>query len=257
MAWRQNGNKNENRVSNPFGGTPATSQSNPFGTFGQQTSTFGSFGSSFQASPFGTAPRLQNTALQAPSNGKGKGKGKGFQESQPSSSMQDDTAQVNRVNNPFAAIGAAPSQALSTDEAVNQFKNEYIRKKGYPFSCYGLAEEPPVLTGDISPAELRWYLSQASGDIHKAISERSTLLNEDFTEFLRAAGDGAPVLIKRAGPYRIPDPDFPPFVPRNEFSLIDSRIAETLSDTDRYVYQTKSVPEGGTLPTIPPPLDMR
>jgi len=284
MSWRQ-GNKNESRVSNPFGGTPAAAQSTPFGSFGQpqhttQANPFGALGSSSQASPFGgfgqatqpspfgafaapaqqsspfgTVPRIQQQTQSSPFEGKGKGKG--IQESQPSASMQDETVQVTRVSNPFAAVGAAPSQALSTEEAVSQFKNEYVKKKGYPFSCYGLAEEPPTLTGDISPAELRWYLSQTNPDIHKAISERSSLLNEDFTEFLRAAGDGAPVLIKRAGPYRIPDPDFPAFVPRTEFSLFDSSSSAPLTDADRYIFQTKTVPEGGSLPLVPPPVEMR
>jgi len=248
MSWQSQ----QGRVSNPFGGGPSTSG---FGSFGQ--SSFGAFGGKPQPSPFSTESRLQSSTFQAPKGGKGKGKGKGSHQESAVSHMQDDSSQVSRASNPFAAIGAAPVQALSYDDAVSQYKTEYVRKKGYPFSCFGLPEESPILAGDISPAELRWYLSQGNADIQKAIGDRSNLLNEDFTDFIKAAGGDAPFVIKRAGPYRIPDPEFPSFVPRTPFSIISSDPGIVPTESELYIYQTRAVPDGSDVPVSTPPLDLR
>lgn len=268
MSWN-----NGSRVSNPFGAATSSSSfgsfgqatASPFGAFGNQGSGFGSFGNQMQGStfgsvgtqksPFATQSRLSSQSTHQPQRS-GKGKGKAS-DSQPIISMQEDGPSSTRVSNPFAAIGAVPVQALSLDEAVVQFKNEYRKRQGYPFSCFGLPEEPPILTGDICPAELRWYLSEGNPDVQNAISVRSNMLNEDFTDFLRGATGDVPLAIKRAGPYRIPDPEFPAFVPRNPFLLNDATPAEQLSESDLHIFQTRALPEGAFLPSLPPPVDLR
>lgn len=266
MSWNHKGNKQEARVSNPFGAAPSGSgptstfgqpQRSPFGSFGSQpVSTSNPFGQSTQASPFSTPSKLGGSFSNQQRGGKGKGKG---HDAQPVSEMQDEAlhANANRVSNPFAAIGAVPAQGLSLADAVAQYKTEYIRRKGYPFSCFGLPEEEPVLQGEISPAELRWYLSQGDSRVQQKISERANLLNEDFTEFLRGACGDLPVQLKRTGPYRIPEPQFPSFVPRQPLPLISNMNECSLSDNDLHIFQTRNLPEGSRVPSGVPPLELR
>ena len=255
MSWNSRNKNDTGRVSNPFGAAPTFQGStNPFGSFGQQNP--GAFGGKPPASPFATESRLQSGGFQTAQGGKGRSKGQPDSVN-PSTQMQDEVVHVNRASNPFAAIGAVAVQPLSRDDAVAQYKSEYLRKKAYPFSCFGLPEETPVLTGDISPAELRWYLSQGNVDVQKALGERSNILNEDFGDFLRAAGGEAPIVIKRAGPYRIPEPDFPTFVPRNQFDILDSAPNVQPSESDLYIFQSRTVPDGSAIPLMPPPLEMR
>lgn len=267
MSWSNKGNKQEARVSNPFAqastGSAAMStfggqqQRSPFGSFGYQpVSSSQPFSHSAQPSPFSTPSRLGGPFSNQQRSGKGKGKA---HDSQNASEMQDEALNSNatRVSNPFAAIGAIQAQGLSLTDAVSQYKSEYIRRRGYPFSCFGLPEEAPVLQGEISPAELRWFLSQGDSVVQQKIVERASLLNEDFTEFLRGACGDAPVQLKRAGPYRVPDAQFPTFVPRQPFSLIGDRKESTLSESDLYIFQTRNLPEGGRVPSNAPPLELR
>lgn len=292
MSWNQRGNQAEQRVANPFGGS-APSQQNVFGqasssgfgsgfggsapsqqnVFGQASSSgFGSFGqsgfgafgqqtSNASQNPFQQPQRLNSGSFPS-KGGKGKGKGKGGQiQSGGNSQMFDDipSSPQSRVSNPFAAVGAAPKQAMSLQEAAQQYKAEFVKKKGYPFSCFGPPDERPVLTGDISPAELRWYLSQNNVDIQKVISERSSILNEDLSAFLRGAmADGAvPLSIKRAGPYRVPDPDFPSFVPKQPFIVVKQASSNLPSETDLDIFRSRNVPVGSAIPNLPPPLEYR
>ena len=242
----------------PFGGT----QASPFGAV--QTSTFGAFGASPSQSsnPFHQPQRLNLSMNQPPSKGGKGGKGKGGYQSagQGGGGMQEDMpgSPKARVSNPFAAVGLVPKQALSQQEAVAQYKTEFLKKKGYPFSCLGPPDEPPVLTGDISPFELRWYLSQGHQDVRNAIGDRSNLLNEDFSEFLRGAtSDGVlPIQIHRAGPYRIPEADYPSFVPRSHFPLI-SKPDGQLSPSELEVYRARDIAAGVSVPLLPPPIELR
>jgi hypothetical protein len=267
MSWSNKGNKQEARVSNPFalastGSAPMSAfggqqQRSPFGSFGNKTvSSSQPFSQSAQAPLFSTPSRFGSSFSNQQRSGKGKGK---VHDTQIASEMQDEALNSNatRVSNPFEAIGAVQAQALSLTDAVAQYKSEYIRRRGYPFSCFGLPEEAPVLQGEISPAELRWYLSQGDSGVQQKIVERSSLLNEDFTEFLRGACGDEPVQLKRAGPYRVPDAQFPTFVPRQPFPLIADRKESVLSENDLYIFQSRNLPEGGRVPSNPPPLELR
>jgi hypothetical protein len=265
MSWQVNQRRNESRVSNPFGGGFGTANTVAFGSFGQFSSP-GPFvsqphphgpsvHSGSRPSPFSTNPRIQTGTF--PSSKGGKGKGNTNLGATAASQMQDEANPVVRVSNPFAAIGVASSPGLSLDDAISQYKTEYIRKGGYPFSCYGLAEEAPVITGDISPAELRWYLTRENPDILNALSQRSQLLDEDFTEFLKGGLQGLSISLKRSGPYRIPDPAFPAFVPRGELSLLVTCNPTELSDSDRFVFQSRTIADESPIPSHPPPLELR
>lgn len=240
--------KAEARVQNPFGG----------GSFHQYDSSrqaSSSFGTP-QSNPFHQPSRL-NPAWNNPTprNGKGKGKGSASQGSSLSMLEDIDDSSGGRVSNPFAVGGKEP---LSLQEAVSQFKCEYLKKKGYPFSCFGRPGESPVIHGDISPHELRYYLSQGTEDIKHAINERSHLLNADFTDFIRwALPGGTEVRITRSGPYRIPDPEFPPFVPRTTFSITSSPVRPDPSARELEAFKSNSIdPEIG-IPVCIPPLELR
>jgi hypothetical protein len=161
-----------------------------------------------------------------------------------------------RVSNPFAALASqTKSTVLSSEEAIHQYKTEVMRKKGYPFSCLGLPDEPPVITGDISPEELRWYLSQGDQSTMRLIGERSGLLgNVDFTEFLRGATtQGLP--IQRVGPYKVPDSQLPSFIPRSTFRIVGEVPDPTLSSEDLEIYRTRDLSK--RIPRVPPPLELR
>lgn len=264
---RKNRNKAEEaRVSNPFGSSSsATPHQSQFGMFGQSTagsapSSFGSFGRSdpigksdnrmnFGSSSFGqpafsgSAWTTSGTTGQRPETSK-------------FGSMNDDSVQSPsaRVVNPFASFGGAANAKLTLHEAVSSYKEDFLKKKGYPFSCFGSPDEIPVMVGDISPAELRWHLSQNTPVIHTMIAERSRVLGVDFADFLRA---GMPVgsAIQRTGPYVVPEPNFPSFVPRGSFKL--SAATGSLSEAELSVYKGNDVPDGVPIPGLPPPLELR
>lgn len=228
--------KVEERVQNPFGG------SSSFGTP--------------QSNPFHQPSRLNATRNDpTPRYGKGKGKSSASQVSSLSMVEDIDDSSGGRVSNPFAVGG---KESLSLQEAVSQFKTEYLKKKGYPFSCFGRPGESPIVHGDISPYELRFYLSQGTEDIKNAINERSHLLNADLTDFIRwALPGGAEVRITRSGPYRIPDPEFPSFVPRTTFSITSPHVRPDLSASELEAFKSNSIdPEIG-IPACAPPLELR
>lgn len=258
---------NESRVSNPFGAVPSQSSFGAFGGQAPSTSAFGAFGSQpTQPSPFGTfgttqqqsfgtfgAPAKpfgafsavpQQTTFQQPQRiGKG-----------ATSATMDDafgSSPSARVSNPFG--GAAKN--MTRDEAVLMYKNECLKLKGYPFSCLGPPDVPPPLTGDISPEELRWYLSQASPEIQAKIADRSALLGVDLTNFV-SAGLPRGLTIQRTGPYQIPDAGFPSFVPRAVFALT-KMSTQNISDADRAIFTAREIGPGTKIPLLPPPLELR
>ncbi len=249
MSWK----KNENRVSNPFGAPSqpsfgsVTSGAGGFGAFGMQTTNQSS---TFGSSPFGAF----GNAFQQPqrvSDGKGKGKG-------VIPAMMDDSTSstTERVSNPFVSIGA--KHAMTRDEAVNMYKTECMRLKGYPFSCLGPPDDVPPLQGDISPEELRWYLSQGSPDIQKAVSERAALLQTDLSDFVKAGlPAGISLSVQRSGPYLVPDPHFPSFVPRDQFVIHSAGTKPELSEEDKTVYATRRITGDTRIPMCPPPLESR
>jgi hypothetical protein len=164
-----------------------------------------------------------------------------------------------RVSNPFASFGNQPSQGMSMEDAVKSYKIDVRSKKGYPFSCLGPQDSAPALSGDISPAELRWYLSQGDLNIQRMISERASLMNEDYSDFLSGAcGEGVELKIQRVGPYKIPDGEFPSFVPRGVF-----RVTEESTSSEQSAYEdwrSFKSEESATVLRIPgtvPPLEFR
>ena len=181
--------------------------------------------------------------------------------------MGDDVDQGSvsqqRVSNPFASFGAVsqPTYNLTLDEAVRSYRTEVRAKKGYPFSCLGQPDFAPVLKGDLSPAELRWYLSQGDTTIQRVIGERASLLNEDFSDFLKGAfGEGVTVNIQRVGPYRVPDASFPDFVPRSTFRVAGdgpSNNESSVQEWRHFTTQTPAADSGIRLPRVAPPLEFR
>jgi len=273
---------NTNRVTNPFGqtstvgglfgSTAGSNGSGGFGVFGASNQSAGGFGA-FGSQPtgggvFGSQPggmfqqpqRISANFQQQSMPSKG-GKGKGGKGQTPSTSssmaMADDTStSTGRVTNPFAS-SAKSATSITYEEAVHQYKTDVLRKKGYPFSCLGLPDESPVILGDISPEELRWYLSQSDFGIQKLIAERSNLLgNVDFTDFLRGAScDGAVIQIQRVGPYRISDPQFPAFVPRGTFKIVGDGYEISPTGDDVAIFKAQVFEN--RIPRCPPPLEYR
>jgi len=221
---------NSNRVQHPFG---APSSYPP-------------------VSPFQQPLRLNADSHSQSRRGKGKGKAHN-----QGNSIQEEIGDSpkGRVSNPFA-VGL--KQPLSLAEAVSQFKSEYLKKGGYPFSCFGQPDQCPIIQGDISPAELRFFLSQDSEFVRQAISERSQLMNTDFSDFLRwSTPGGALVLTPRTGPYRVPDPEFPSFVPRNTFSLRSGINKPLQSEQDLDSFKSNHINPGSPIPLCAPPLGLR
>lgn len=235
-------NRNEPRVLNPFGGG--------------STQSFPNSGT-VQPNPFYQPARL-NAQHVATNSHRGKGKSKGNTSSSSVCGMQDEIgvdSPRGRISNPFAVGAGNP---VSLEVAVSQFKSEYLKKKGYPFSCFGEPDEVPVIHGDISPEELRFYLTQGSETIRKAIQDRSDLLNTDLHYFVRwASNDGSSLQISRIGPYRVPDAEFPSFVPRAPFPIAPLNFHIEPSSQDLEIFKSSTLLSGVEIPTCVPPLHLR
>lgn len=242
-----NNSQQEARVSNPFGAPQA------------QASSFSS------GNPFQQQQRVPATFSNQMSNSSTSKSQSNARVEHGMAMMGDDidhgAVTQQRVTNPFASFssGNQPSQSMSTDDAVRSYKNDVRSKRGYPFSCLGPPDVVPALGGDISPAELRWYLSQGDLNIQKMISERASLMNEDYSDFLRGAcGEGVELKIQRVGPYRVPDGAFPSFVPRGAF-----RVTEQSATSEEPAYEEwrKFISEPSSsalrIPHTVPPLEFR
>ena len=230
----------EIRVTNPFGAAPAAglfgASAAGAGTFGAPASTFGTFGANssgtFASSSMFGAPAIGTTAA-APTFG----------------SFGGVSTFGNVASSPFGG-----QSSLTLTEAVQQYKTELLKKKVYPFSCFGLPDQAPVLPGDISPAELRWYLENRAEHVLKAVADRAQILGEDLTEFLRAAVPPG-TTIQRSGPYSVPAPSFPPFVPRTPFEILSSASGSTLTEQEITEYQDRRFTD--EIPLLPPPVEFR
>lgn len=253
---------------NLFSTQPSSSSNiSAFGTFGQPaaTSTFSSFGQPATSvpSPFGSFGQPANASITPAFGALGQSGASAFGSfgqptKQDQSGMQGDSSPKNRVSNPFAN----GSSELTTSEAINQYKTEFRKKHGYPFSCFGAPSKPSVLPGDISPFELRWHLANptepGSDQIMQLIAKRSQELGEDFTEFLRAGlPSGTSSIIHRSGPYVIPDSKYPAFVPRDTFSIPTEEPQSSLSEDDLALYRSKQLSDNSILPLLPPPIEFR
>ena len=254
-----------------FGRPAAASSTSTFGAFGQPaaasgTSTFGAFGQPAAAtgtstfSPFGQPIPAASATSTFGAFGQPAASATSFNPSASTMAMDagKSTTSDVRVSNPFAATSGG---VLSASEALIQYKTEFRKKNGYPFSCFGAPDIAPVFPGDISPFELRWYLEnpteQGSQEIIKMITARSEHLGEDFTEFLRAAmPSGTMNILQRTGPYRIPATNYPSFVPQTPFQIVPSD-AIALREEELTLYKNKGIHGDIRIPIFPPPLEFR
>ena len=247
---RSQGKQTESRVSNPFGAVASTG--NVFG------------GTQAPVNPFQQQQRVPTNFSQPKSN-PGNGRFRPNQTPDRGMSMMGDDSEQGvssqqRVSNPFASLaGAHQTNTMSLEDAVRSYKNDVRTKRGYPFSCLGPPDMLPILGGDISPEELRWYLSQGDVSIQRLIGERASVLNEDYSDFLRGAcGEGVALNIQRVGPYRIPDAAFPEFVPRGTFRIVErSNVAADTSSEEWRAYESEKNGKPMNLPRLAPPLEYR
>jgi len=247
---RANTAQPESRVSNPFGAVPSS------GT------TFGS--TPAPVNPFQQQQRVPSHFAQQKGN-KNTPQSRSYAQPDRSGSMMGDDGELTgsaqqRVGNPFASFGGAQhAPSMSLEDAIKSYKNEVRLKHGYPFSCLGSPDTAPILGGDISPAELRWYLSRGDVNIQRLIGERASLLNEDYSDFLRGAcGEGVSLNIQRVGPYRIPDAAFPGFVPRGSLRIVEqSSTSGELNGEEWRVYESERTKGVIRIPRSAPPLEFR